>query len=120
RAPPTETEGTLPGLTDKFEGKPLNSPNDIVVKSDESIWFTDPPFGILGNYEGHTATPELPTTLYRLDKGGQLTVAAGDINRPNGLAFSPDESKLYVVEAALNPRVIQVFDGIDNGTRFAN
>jgi len=117
----TEYDGTITGLIDKFDGKPLNSPNDIVVKSDDSIWFTDPPFGILGNYEGSVATPELPTNVYRFDpKSGQATaVTAGDY-RPNGLAFSPDESKLYVVEAALNPRVIQVFDVIDNGTRLAN
>ena len=116
----TEYDGTITVLADKFEGKPLNSPNDVVVKSDDSIWFTDPPFGILGNYEGHVATPELPTNVYRLDKSGQLTVASRDINRPNGLAFSPDESKLYVVEAALNPRVIQAFDVTDNGTKLAN
>ena len=116
----TEYDGTITVLADKFDGKPLNSPNDVVVKSDDSIWFTDPPFGILGNYEGHVATPELPTNVYRLDKAGKLTVATGEINRPNGLAFSPDESKLYVVEAALNPRVIQVFDVTDNGTKLAN
>jgi gluconolactonase len=116
----TEYDGTITVLADKFDGKPLNSPNDVVVKSDDSIWFTDPPFGILGNYEGHTATPELPTNVYRLDKTGRLTVATGEINRPNGLAFSPDESKLYVVEAALNPRVIQMFDVTDNGTKLAN
>jgi gluconolactonase len=116
----TEYDGTITVLADKFDGKPLNSPNDVVVKSDDSVWFTDPPFGILGNYEGHTATPELPTNVYRLDKTGRLTVATGEINRPNGLAFSPDESRLYVVEAALNPRVIQVFDVVDNGTRLAN
>jgi gluconolactonase len=116
----TEYDGTITVLADKFDGKPLNSPNDVVVKSDDSIWFTDPPFGILGNYEGHTATPELPTNVYRLDKTGRLTVATGEINRPNGLAFSPDESKLYVVEAALTPRVIQVFDVTDNGTKLAN
>jgi gluconolactonase len=115
----TEYDGTVTVLADKFDGKPLNSPNDIVVKSDDSVWFTDPPFGILGNYEGHVATPELPTNVYRLDKNGQVTVATGDINRPNGLAFSPDETKLYVVEAALNPRVIQVFDVVD-GTKLAN
>ncbi|TMI99904.1 MAG: SMP-30/gluconolactonase/LRE family protein [Alphaproteobacteria bacterium] len=116
----TEYDGGITVLADKFDGKPLNSPNDIVVKSDDSVWFTDPPFGILGNYEGHVATPELPTNVYRLDKSGQLTVATGDVNRPNGLAFSPDESKLYVVEAAANPRVIVVFDVTDNGTRLAN
>src|SRR5438309_3509027 len=116
----TEYDGGITVLADKFDGKPLNSPNDIVVKSDDSIWFSDPPFGILGNYEGHVATPELPTNLYRLDKSGQLTVATADVNRPNGLAFSPDESKLYVVEAAANPRVIVVFDVTDNGTKLAN
>ena len=116
----TEYDGTITVLADKFDGKPLNSPNDVVVKSDDSVWFTDPPFGILGNYEGHVATPELPTNVYRLDKTGRLTVATGDINRPNGLAFSPDESKLYVVEAGLTPRVIQVFDVTDNGTKLAN
>ena len=61
----TEYDGTVTVLVDRFDGKPLNSPNDIVVKSDDSIWFTDPPFGILGNYEGHVATPELPTNVYR-------------------------------------------------------
>ena len=63
----TEFDGTITTLIDKFDGKPLNSPNDVVVKSDDSIWFTDPPFGILGNYEGHMAKPELPTNVYRLD-----------------------------------------------------
>jgi len=116
----TEYDGTITVLADKFDGKPLNSPNDIVVKSDDSVWFTDPPFGILGNYEGHVATPELPTNVYRVDKSGQITIATAAVDRPNGLAFSPDESKCYVVEAALNPRVIQVFDVVDNGTKLAN
>src|SRR5438105_6435874 len=117
----TEYDGSITVLIDKFDGKPLNSPNDIVVKSDDSIWFSDPPFGILGNYEGHVATPELPTNVYRFDpKTGKATVAAGDVNRPNGLAFSPDESKMYIVEAAANPRVIKVFDVTDNGTKLAN
>ena len=111
----TEYDGTITVLMDKFEGKPLNSPNDMVVKSDDSIWFSDPPFGILGNYEGHVATPELPTNVYRLDpKSGRATVVAGDINRPNGLAFSPDEKKLYIVESGLNPRVIRVYDVNDD------
>jgi gluconolactonase len=117
----TEYDGSITVLMDKFDGKPLNSPNDIVVKSDDSIWFSDPPFGILGNYEGHVATPELPTNVYRLDpKTGRATVATGDVNRPNGLAFSPDESKLYIIEAAATPRVFKVFDVTDNGTKLAN
>jgi gluconolactonase len=116
----TEYDGTITVLIDKFEGKPLNSPNDVVVRSDDSIWFTDPPFGILGNYEGHVATPELPTNVYRLDRTGRASVVAGDVNRPNGLAFSPDESKLYLVEAGVAPRVIRAYDVLDNGTKLGN
>ena len=117
----TEYDGTITVIADRFEGKPLNSPNDIVCKSDGSIWFSDPPFGILGYYEGYRATPELPTNLYRVDgKGGEITVATGEINRPNGLAFSPDESRLYVVESGVTPRLIHVFDVIAGGTRLAN
>jgi gluconolactonase len=108
-------------LIDKFDGKPLNSPNDIVVKSDDSIWFSDPPFGILGNYEGQVATPELPTIVYRLDpKTGRASVATGDVNRPNGLCFTPDESKMYIVESGALPRRIWVYDVVDDGTKLAN
>lgn len=115
----TEYDGSITVIADKFDGKPLNSPNDIVVKSDDSIWFTDPPFGILGYYEGEMAQPELPTNVYRVDgRTGRITVVTGEINRPNGLAFSPDESKLYVVEAAAMPRLIHVFD-VD-GERLTN
>jgi gluconolactonase len=117
----TEHDGTITVICDKFDGKPLNSPNDIVVKSDGSIWFTDPPFGILGNFEGHKATPELPTNVYRVDGGtGQVTVATGEVNGPNGLAFSPDETTLYIVEAIVRPRVIRAFDVVANGTKLAN
>src|SRR5215203_1468298 len=80
----------------------------VAVKSDNSVWFTDPPFGILGNYEGHVATPELPTNVYRIDAGtGQLSVITGEVNRPNGLCFSPYEAKLYIIEAGVTPRVIR-------------
>ena len=104
-----------------FDGKPLNSPNDVVVKSDGSIWFTDPPFGILGYYEGHVATPELPTNVYRVDPStGRATVVIGDIDRPNGLAFSPDEQRLYVVDCGSTPRRIRVYDVVEDGTRVAN
>jgi gluconolactonase len=117
----TEYDGTISVIAERFEGKPLNSPNDIVCKSDGSIWFSDPPFGILGFYEGHPAKPELPTNVYRVDgKSGLITMVAGDINRPNGLAFSPDESKLYIVEGGTVPRVIHVYDVVDNGTRIGN
>jgi gluconolactonase len=115
----TEYDGSVTVIADRFDGKPLNSPNDVVCKSDGSIWFTDPPFGILGNYEGHVATPELPTNVYRVGPGdGRLTVVADDVNRPNGLAFSPDESKLYVVEAGTTPRAIHAYDVVA-GARLA-
>src|SRR3954462_8130525 len=113
----TEFDGSITVIADRYDGKPLNSPNEIVCKSDGSIWFTDPPFGILGYYEGHVEKPELPTNVYRWDpKTQKLTVAAGDINRPNGLAFSPDEKKLYIIEAAANPRVVRVYDVADGGS----
>jgi len=106
----TEYDGSITVILDRFDGKPLNSPNDVVVKSDDSVWFSDPPFGILGNYEGHTAAVELPTNVYRVDRSGKATVVVDDIPRPNGLAFSPDESKLYVVVSGRVPREIRVFD----------
>jgi gluconolactonase len=111
----TEHDGTITVLIDRFDGKPLNSPNDVVVKSDGSIWFTDPPFGILGHYEGHVATPELPTNVYRLDpKSGRAAVVAGDLDCPNGLAFSPDEKKMYIVESRATPRVIHAYEVVDD------
>jgi gluconolactonase len=116
----TEYDGTITVILDRFEGKPLNSPNDVVVKSDDSVWFTDPPFGILSNYEGHTAPVELPTNVYRVDRNGRATVVIGDIPRPNGLAFSPDETKLYVVVSGASPREIRVYDVVADGTALAN
>jgi gluconolactonase len=99
----TEYDGRITVLADRFEGKRLNSPNDLVVKSDGSVWFTDPAFG-LNDYEGYRAEAELPTNLYRLDpRNGELTIAAADIAFPNGLAFSPDESRLYVVQSRATP-----------------
>lgn len=116
----TEYDGRITVVADSFDGKKLNSPNDIVVKSDDSIWFSDPPFGILGNYEGFQAEPELPTNLYRVDRNGRITVATGDVNRPNGLAFSPDERILYVVEGNVTPRRILAFDVVNDGTTLTN
>jgi gluconolactonase len=119
----TEHDGTITVLCNRFNGKPLNSPNDVVVKSDGSIWFTDPPFGILSEYEGDRAEPELPVTnVYRIDgRTGQITVVADDIQGPNGLAFSPDEQRLYVVESRARPqRAIRVFDVADDGIKLRN
>ena len=116
----TEYDGRLTVIAEAFLGKPLNSPNDLVCRSDGSIWFTDPPFGVLGHYEGLPATPELPTNVYRVDPAdGRVEAVDGDIVRPNGLAFSPDEAKLYVVEAGVSPRVVHAYDVVDGGRRLA-
>jgi gluconolactonase len=117
----TEYDGSITVILDRFDGKRLNSPNDVVVKSDDSIWFTDPPFGILGNYEGEKAAPELGTSVYRVDgNSGTATVVADDVNGPNGLCFSPDETKLYVVESRARPRLIRVYDVIEDGSKLAH
>jgi gluconolactonase len=116
----TEYDGRITVILDRFDGKRLNSPNDVVVKSDDSIWFTDPPFGILGYYEGERAAQELSANVYRVDgKSGTATVVADDLEGPNGLCFSPDETKLYVVESRTLPRRIRVFDVRDGGVRLS-
>jgi gluconolactonase len=112
----TEYDGAITVLLDTFDGRRLNSPNDVVVKSDSSIWFTDPTFGIVGYYQGEKAEAELPERVYRLDpKTGQATVVAEGIDGPNGLAFSPDETKLYVV-ASRGERQILACDVNNDGT----
>lgn len=114
----TEYDGSITVLADRHDGKRLNSPNDVVVKSDGTVWFSDPPFGLRGDYEGEPAEQELPTNLYRFDPAdGSLTVIADDIDGPNGLAFSPDESLLYVVESLTRPRNLLVYDVLDGGRR---
>jgi len=116
----TEYDGTITVIADGYRGSPLNSPNDVVVKSDGSIWFTDPSFGISGHYEGHLATPELPTNVYRVDPATReiVSILEGLVN-PNGLAFSTDEKVLYVVECAPN-RTIQAYDLVDDGRGLRN
>jgi gluconolactonase len=117
----TEYDGTITTIAAHHEGRRLNSPNDVVCKSDGSIWFSDPPFGLLGYYEGYKAEPELPGNVYRVDGAtGELAVVADDVNGPNGLAFSPDESKLYVVASRATPRAIVVYDVTDGGRRLTN
>ena len=118
----TELDGTVTVLAARFEGRRLNSPNDIVCQSDGSIWFTDPIYGISTDYEGGKQAPELPPTLYRLDPAGTLHAMATDFTGPNGLAFSPDEQRLYVSESggqfdARPTRYIRVFDVQDGGAR---
>ena len=109
-------------LAERVEDKRLNSPNDVVVRSDGSIWFTDPPFGLLGHYEGHKAEAELPHAVYRIDgASGGLTAVADDMLGPNGLCFSPDERILYVVESRGIPhRKILAYDVADDGRAIAN
>jgi gluconolactonase len=118
----TEYDGTITVLMDGFEGKRLNSPNDLVVKSDGSIWFSDPSFGIAANYEGRKADAELPHNVYRLDPATRTAqVVIGDLAGPNGLAFSPDESKLYVVDSRATPsRLILAYDVVDGGAALSN
>lgn len=122
----TELDGELTVLADQFEGERLNSPNDVVVKSDGTIWFTDPPYGIQTHYEGGKQPSQLPTRVYRLDPlSGAMRIATEDFEGPNGLCFSPDERRLYVVETGLQfeevpVRHIRVFDVDDNGLLFAS
>ncbi|MDQ0134478.1 gluconolactonase [Neorhizobium galegae] len=122
----TEIDGSLTILADRYQGKRLNSPNDVVVRSDGSVWFTDPTYGIKSDYEGYRAEPEQDTrNVYRLDPvSGDLEAVVIDFGQPNGLAFSPDETKLYVADSASShdikaPRHIRVFDVVD-GKRLAN
>ncbi|MGH7115286.1 MAG: SMP-30/gluconolactonase/LRE family protein, partial [Stellaceae bacterium] len=117
----TEYDGTITVLADSFDGKRLTGPNDVVVKSDGSIWFSDNGAGIRGNYLGHKAAVELPYRVYRIDpRGGAVTIAVGDMERPNGLAFSPDEAKLYVVDTPGGPKTVHVYDMVDDGARATN
>lgn len=96
----TEHDGSITVIADGFAGRCLNSPNDVVVKSDGSIWFTDPTYGILMDYEGGRAESEIGAcNVYRADPSGTITIVAGDYIKPNGLAFSPDESLLYIADS---------------------
>ena len=96
----TEYDGTITVIADSFDGKRLNSPNDVVVKSDGSIWFTDPDYGILSDYEGDRSASEIGAChVYRIDgRSGEIAIVADDFVKPNGLAFSPDESILYIAD----------------------
>ena len=116
----TEKDGKLTVLADSFDGKRLNAPNDVVVRSDDSLWFTDPIFGINGEWEGTRAKPEQATTnVYRIGTDGKVTAVITDLVNPNGLAFSPDEKVLYVVECA-TPRTIHAYDVVDAGRALRN
>ena len=118
----TEHDGSIVTIADRWQGKRLNSPNDVVVKSDGSIWFTDPTYGIDSDYEGNKAESEIGACyVYRVDPAsGSVEAVITDMVRPNGLAFSPDEKKLYVVDTGRthgpdNPAHMRVFDVDENG-----
>ncbi|MFN3824809.1 MAG: SMP-30/gluconolactonase/LRE family protein [Pseudorhodobacter sp.] len=110
----TELDGSVTVIADRYEGKRLNSPNDVVVASDGAIWFSDPHYGIMTDYEGFRAEQELPCNVYRVDPDGGIDAVLTDFNCPNGLAFSPDESRLYVADTGRmfgsDPQHIRVFD----------
>jgi gluconolactonase len=119
-----EYDGSWTILCDSFDGKKLNAPNDVATHHDGSLYFTDPGYGIMGPYEGHKAEFELPTRVYRIDPAGKVTIAAeGPMRRPNGICFSPDFKRCYVVDTGAtdgpgNPANIIVFDV--KGTALSN
>jgi gluconolactonase len=107
----TEHDGRVTVLADNLGGAPLNAPNDVVVSADGAVWFTDPGYGILSNYEGDQAEFALPTRVYRIDPdSGVLEPVIESLERPNGLCFSPNETLLYVVDSGSDPRTIHVYD----------
>jgi len=121
----TEHDGMITVLMDSFQGKRLNAPNDLAVHSDGAIWFTDPGYGIMSNYEGHKAPFELPANVYRLDPNSrEATVVVSELDMPNGICFSPDEKKLYIVDTGEpkrpgDPRPIWAYD-VEDGRRLRN
>lgn len=110
----TELDGTITVIADSYQGKRLNSPNDVVVTADGAIWFSDPHYGIMTDYEGFRAEQELPCNVYRVDPSGQIAAVLTDFACPNGLAFSPDERRLYVADTgrmhSSDPQHIRAFD----------
>ena len=113
----TEWDGSITVLADSFQGKPLNSPNDVIVAQDGAIWFSDPHYGIMTNYEGFKSSQELPCSVYSIAPDGSIAAMITDMACPNGLAFSPDESRLYVADTGRmftdDPQHIRVFDMVD-------
>jgi gluconolactonase len=112
-----EHDGTVTTIADKYNGKRLNSPNDIVVHPDGGIWFTDPPYGIMGNYEGFQAKQETKEAVYRVDpKSARIELVTDEVDKPNGICFSPDYKRLYICDTG-DPKDVKVFDVVDNKLR---
>lgn len=113
----TEWDGSITVIADGYQGKPLNSPNDVIVAPDGAVWFTDPHYGIGTDYEGFKSPQELPCQVYRVDPSGQIEAVISDMACPNGLAFSPDGKRLYVADTGRmfhsDPQHIRVFDVLD-------
>lgn len=117
-----EYDGSVTTIAERFDGRRLNSPNDVIVHPDGGIWFTDPVYGIRGDYQGNAAESEIAPAIYRVDvRSGQIAKLTDEVGQPNGLCFSPDYTKLYVADTGtLDLRVFEI-DGltIRNGRRFA-
>jgi gluconolactonase len=121
-----EANGKATVLADKWQGKRLNAPNDVVVHPDGSVWFTDPGYGSMGDYEGHKSALEIKEAVYRIDpKAGRMDVLSDELAKPNGLCFSPDYKLLYIADTGVSPGVIKVWDVADGrslrgGRQFAS
>lgn len=113
----TELDGSITVIADRFDGKRFNSPNDVVVSRDGAIWFTDPHYGIMTDYEGFKGEQEMTCNVYRIDPAGAIEAVITDMACPNGLCFSPDESLLYVADTGRmfhpDPQHIRVFEMVD-------
>lgn len=123
----TEPDGSITVLADRYQGKRLNSPNDVVVKSDDSIWFTDPPYGILSEYEGDQSESEIGHSyVFRIDgQSGELSIVGDDFDKPNGLCFSPDERIIYISDTGVShdpngPKHIRALDVSADGKSISN
>lgn len=116
-----EHDGNVTVLADRWKGKPLNAPNDVVVHRDGGIWFTDPGYGSMGNYEGHKGALEIKEAVYRIDPvTREMEMVTDALTKPNGLCFSPDYSRLYIADTGDGPtRGIQIFDVVE-GKRLAS